>query len=365
MATTAPIFDNTGDRPVFTLPGFTLEEVVDSSSTWAIVGTLDGAHEPVRIRLFQKKEFAFGYLVSNIWDTLFDTPIWTYDPVRDNGLMARLAMAGEYPVIALIGRGRHGMVERVTPLDEILVGKEPTVLERAKLKVWAGESLERGVWLTDAERCALGRNEAANRIAATTETKPIFASVKVPDPERKRIREEKRNLFMMRKEVTAVTATGERRCARLALETEWRILPNRTGVILVDGFGEDGAPGNPLEFFEVVRKKGRNPEKTRVVTLTGYAATEQKQAANATKPVEPPPAVPHRSVLVERKKDRKRGRVFIFDDKEAFNQARAKGLNGGAWCAYKEPEADGSLTVYAVRQGAIDTIGNCRVIQEA
>jgi hypothetical protein len=130
------------------------------------------------------------------------------------------------------------------------------------------------------------------------------------------------------------------------LEGEWPSLSDKTFVVLVDLVGEDGKLGNVIEAFQIIKARGKNPQKgsPSPVTLTKPTLAQTKpdaKKATGVTLVETPDGI---------------FEVQLYETMDDIRQARVQGLNGGTLVAVRSaPKA--KIAVYSVRHDGIDTVG--------
>ena len=332
----------------FDYPGFTLVKTMDNDRHQVEVGTIQDGDNVFTVTVIRSQQHQFlPFAISTVANKA-GQKIWTFQGAKHDGV-GLLAYAGETPVIALTTRGKDPIIERIIPLSSLVNNKPIGLRETIKAKMGAALDLDCRYRLSEdeekVERIDDGRmhaemvlrdREASERRNSARDAEKIRRQEEIRAQEAER--EKRVALIMIREPVTGYTALGDRRYGTPVLETEWQSLPNGTFVILVDAIGEDGKVGTLLESFKIVKQPGKTPKK---------AMTSQLVAAKQEGPTEiPEELLPIGTVLVEMKDDI--FKVSLYSSKELINEAWKAGLNGGAYVAVDDRDANGKLTVFTV-----------------
>lgn len=240
------------------------------------------------------------------------------------------------PVIAFVGRGREGKVERVTTLASLAHElRNNSILENLNLKKAAAAALGREHTFTPEE----------NRVIAFMTERKRQTEAAEAAGERKRREEQKAQrvaLIMARPEISGFTKDGKRRRGRPVTGDEWMSLPNGTFVMMVD------KNGKPVEAFSVIRRPGENPKR-------GFAA-----AVTAEMPViKTAPGLPQkaRSTTIEKGGDFLS--VDVYRAKSDIDALRKAGVNSGTLVGV--PTGD-KITVYRLIKEKVETMGEFKPI---
>ncbi|MBP6868783.1 MAG: hypothetical protein KBC16_01600 [Candidatus Pacebacteria bacterium] len=331
----------------FDFPGFNLVKTQDNDRHQVEVGTIEDGDHVFTVTMIRSQQHQFlPFAISTVADK-DGKKIWTFQGAKHDGV-GLLAYAGDVPVIALITRGKDPIVERVIPLTSLVSNKPVGLRELIKGKMGAAIDLDCRYRLTEDEGKVVKIDEG--RMHAEMVRKDREASERrnsARDAEKIRRQEEARAqeaerekrvaLIMIREIVTGYTALGERRYGTPVLEAEWQSLPNGTFAILVDAIGEDGKVGKLLESFKIVKQAGRQPMKV----MTSQLAARQEGPTEIPEELQPTG-----TVLVEIKDDF--FNVGLYASKDLINRAWKAGLNGGAYVAVDDRDADGKLVVFTV-----------------
>lgn len=322
----------------FNFPGFVWEKNLDTKTHEVEVGTVEEGGNVFDLEMLRNKQFAnLSFMLAKVSSQ--GKKFWDFKSEGFIGI-GLLAKVGEQVVIALIGKGREGRVERVIPLAYLIPNKKADLRHQAALKVGAGVFLGRKVMFSAAEEVV--RKADARRAAEEAEAKR-----KENEKARETARKERLAKILARKEIMGFTATGQRRHGLPIVEGEWQSLEGGTHVVLVERIDEVGKIGKLLEAFQVIKERGRNPQKGFVVPVTPLpqAASEKPTSAAAA-----------RTIVIER--DGKVYEVILFSSMDDIRTARAvAGLNGGVYVAVDQKLPSGKVEVYAVHKDRIDTIG--------
>lgn len=267
--------------------------------------------------------------------------LWQFRDANHTGL-GLLASTTEGAVIALVGSGKKGAVERIVPLQSLVSRVQPDVARMVMMKEEAATFLRRDYVLTAIES-KMFEVLVKRRRAMEAEAKARA------EAERQRVREERVHSILAREPLLETAIGGVRRSGIPVVEREWPMLPDGTRVVLVDDIGENGLVGNPLQAFVVMKVPGREPCKGNVAKLVQYQAA-------ITKSTMPQPL---RSELAER--DGNFHEVRIYRAMDDIRKARASGLNGGTMVAV-EPEAGKVIEVFAVYTDEVRTLGKFTIV---
>ncbi len=341
----------------FEFPGFAATANQDTPTHQVEVGVIEDGGNAFVLHMIRNKEYAFlNFAVAKIFDAK-DEQLWTFQQAQFDGV-GLLAKADDITVIALVGKGKFGQVERVIPLHS-LVGHQPLgIRTRIQLKKAAANFLDRDYILSHTEenidrkdqevaRLAARAAEEAAREAKASQLLQEAAAQEEAKRERERIRLERIQTLLARGKITGYTADGQLRSGFPVTSTEWQSCSNGVHVILVDSIGKDGTPGTMLESFKVVKEPGRNPKKGNLATVTAQKHS-RTDACTITFP-------PIRVTMIEMGDDF--FEVGLYPSMDAIRLARANGLNSGSYVAVLEQDEKKKILVYSVRSDGIDTIG--------
>lgn len=328
----------------FQFPGFRLTAIQDTRTHEVEVGQIEDGDAVFVLHLIRNAMHTkLSFLVSKITDTRGEL-LWNFKGEQFDGA-GLLAKADDDIVVALVGRGKTGKVERIIPLSQLVDNKPIDMRQMMHLKLLAAEFLGREHILSQTEKTLMGADQ--KRKAAEAEEAERLA-----EEARKDARIERLKRILVRGKVTGFTSDGRLLRGIPVLETEWPSLSHGVCVIIVESVDEKtGKVGPIVEAFKVIKERGKNPQK-------GFAA-----AVTATKPVVTATAAtraevprPVRTIVAE--KDGKAFEVQIYPSMEVIRQARAAGLNGGTLVAVDQKSAGGRIQVFALRDNRIDTMGN-------
>ena len=258
-----------------------------------------------------------------------------------NGLGLLVSVDGVI-AIALIGRGRQGVVEDVVLLVDILNNTPSNLLHKGEVKQKVAELLGRKYNFSDVERLVFkrARERERNEVAMQKESERRL---------RERVRAERVAQINARERITVYTIfDGRRRFGLPVVEDEWMSLPHNTHVVLVESYdNESNTVGAPVEAFKVYKPGGgKKPEK-------GFPAPvvwDKSLSAKATAPK------PLGSIVIEFD-DNACYEVAIYASIEDIRQARLAGLNGGAYVTPITHMKDSRYEVFAVHANEISTVG--------
>lgn len=327
----------------FLFPGVTFVAAKDTTTHEVEVIRIEDGGNAFVLELIRKMGNPnFNFLVAAVADSA-GKPLWGFKSTGFTGL-GLLAKAGDETVIALVGSGRDGKVERVIPLVSLISGGPADLVRLANLKREAAKFLGREHQLSPLEaqllKASIERQreeqEAVERVAAEA---------------REAARMERIRKLLARGQVTGYTADGKSRYGLPVLETEWMSCSPGTLVIVVKTIDEKtGAVGEMIEAFKVLKERGKNPTKGYAMPVTAQRPeikTEKQAVASAV--------LPMASTAIE--KDGGVYEVLLFATMDDLRLARAGGLNSGTYAAVKPAQTGGPIEVYAVHADRTDTIG--------
>lgn len=319
------------------LPGFTRVEKADTPTHEVEIGVLvEGGHSFV-LNMLRNKNFPnLAFMIAKA-SAPSGKKLWDFKSEGFDGY-GLLAKVGEETVIALLGKGKEGKVERVIPLTDLVSNKKSDLRRMIALKVAAGTFLSRQVLLTSTEE--LVRKADAKRAAELEEARRQ-AEIEAREAARK----ERIAKIMVRQVLTGFTHDNRRRQGIPVVDGEWQSLGHGTRVILVERIGENGTTSGMLESFQVVKERGKNPQKGFSVPVTALPA-----AALMTKPITRPTT----SVVVELGDEVHE--VHLYDSVAAIREARKSGLNGGTYVGVRT--SDNRVEVHQVFTDKMQTIGH-------
>ena len=328
----------------FLFPGATFVAAKDTATHEVEVMRIEDGDNVFVLELIRKGGNPnFNFLVASITDG-DGKSLWNFKSAGFAGL-GLLAKAGDETVIALVGPGRDGKVERVIPLASLIKGGPVDLARMAHLKRAAAKFLGREHQLSELEgrllKASIERErqerEAADRAAA--EAREAARTVRI-------------RKMLSRGQVTGYTADGKSRYGIPVLETEWASCTPGTFVIVVKTIDEQtGAIGEMVEAFKVMKERGKNPSKGYVMLVTATrpeVRTEKMVAGSA-------PVLPIASTAIETEKGAYE--VLLFATMDDLRRARAAGLNGGTYVAVKSAQPGGQIDVYSVHTDRVDTLG--------
>ncbi len=317
------------EKSRFQFPGFTLTASRDTSTHEVEVGTITDGGVVFVVELIRNARFPnLDFLLAKVTDVKSEV-LWTFKSENFDGAGV-LAKAGDVTVIAIMGRGKNGKVERVTPFGRLTTHQPINLRKQIELKMLAAEFLGRKFNLTATE----------SAIAGVDAQREFEARKAVKEAEREARQVERRDRILgikKRTRLEAYAADGSVRHGYPVVETEWPSMPNGTFVILVDSIDENGKPGKAIECFRVVKERGQNALKANSVLVTSERPA-MTPAAAAPKPV-------GRAVI---EKDGNAFEVILFAKHEDIRKAKAAGLNGGTLVAVRPEVNGGKIEVYEV-----------------
>lgn len=331
----------------FSFPGATLVDTMDTSTHEIEVIEIKKEDGNVFLcDMIRRSGLSFGgdFLVASVKDAKKNV-LWKFADVNHTGL-GLLASTTEGAVIALVGSGKSGSVERVIPLGGLVRHEQSDVARLLQMKQEAAEYLGRDFVLTGVEsRMFSILNERRRAAEASAKARA--------EEEKRRAREERVRVILDRLPLKVRTADNEERSGIPVVEAEWPMLPHGTHVVLVTRIGEDGENGDPVSAFWVRKVAGRNPQREAVVYVGQHRPLDPEVSEQAPKPV--------RSVLAER--DGTFHEVHLYTSMDTIRRARTAGLNGGTLVAVNpEAQTETSIEVFAVRTGEVQTLGKYVIV---
>lgn len=343
----------------FEFPGFAATANKDTPTHQVEVGVIKDGDDVFVLHMIRNKEFAFlNFAVAKIFNA--GKQLWTFQQAQFDGV-GLLAKAAGVTVIALVGKGKYGKVERIIPLQSLVTPKQSGIRELIRLKVAAADFLGREYILSIPEdtvdrkdkevaelalRAAEEETREAAREAAAAEQLRQAAALEDTKKERERLRLERIRTMLARGKVTGFTADGQERFGFPVLATEWQSCSHGVNVILVDSIAEDDTIGNMLEWFKVVKEPGRNPKKG---SLTAVTAVKPESSQTSETKVEPTG-----EAMIQ--KDDDLYPVTLYASMDDIHKARARGLNGGSYVAVDARTKNGKILVLALHK-EIETVG--------
>lgn len=323
-------------EPRFIFPGFACTARQDTPTHEVDVGTIEeGGHTLVLTMIRNNQYPNLNFLVSKV-STAVGAKLWDFQKEQFEGI-GMLAKADDQTVIALRERGMNGKLARIIPLNS-LVGVKTDLRKLVELKRAAALFLGCDYLQTTTEKKLADFDRNQQRLAQE--------AASAADREAKeRAREEFVRMILARGKVVAYTAAGKARTGIPVTESEWPRLSHGVYVVLVSSIDSGGTVGTPIEAFQVVKERGKNPSKGFAVPVTADRPT--------TSPVVTP--VASRDIAVV---DMPEGafEVLIFPAMEEIRAARAAGLNGGTLAGVSLSAE--KMEVYAVHHDRIDTLGH-------
>lgn len=317
--------------------GFTFMRSQDTDKHEVEIGKIEDGGQTFGIKMIRSVNFPDGnFLVSEV-QSVANKPLWKFQDEKYEGL-GLLAKVGDAIVIALVGFGKSGKVERVIPLRNLLNAEQADLRTMIQLKIGAANFLKRDHALTTAESI-VHRIDDERRRAEREATEKAAAEA------REKAREERLKTLLARGQVTCYTADGKKRYGIPVLANEWMSCTPGTFVVLVDSIDESGKIGNVIEAFQVVKERGKNPKK-------GSPAPVTLVQPEVKKPVVVQPirtAVCERESLVYE--------VRLYASQEQILAAQKAGLNSGALVAVDSKDKDGKIAVQAVHRDRIEAKG--------
>ncbi|MDO8548507.1 MAG: hypothetical protein Q7R71_02440 [bacterium] len=342
-------------------PGFDLREVKETATHLVEVGNV--THEGAVFVLEMLRKYGLPEGVPFVIASIENTDgklLWRFKQENFDGAGV-LAMAGSEPLIALIGRGAKGQVERVVPFSK-LVASAPVQLDlrrQVTRKRGAATFLNRGYNLTKAEQAvakiidqgARAAKEIAARVAQRAKdeaTTAGFSAQKAANQAAFEAREsahkERVAKIMSRDMISVQTLSGGKRYGVPAFKSEWQSLPNGTFVVLVESIDKNGKVDGLVEAFQVKKMAGKNPEKEFATSANLISPMEAVQVS----------IEPKKTVVIERQGGYFEVKVFAAMDN--IRAAQKAGLNGGTFVATEKLD-DGKLDVYAVTSSELVSVG--------
>ena len=326
-------------EPRFQFPGFSFREAQDTATHQVEVGTIQDGGVTYLVTMIRNKQFDFlRFGVSQIRDSN-ERDLWLYALGGIDGF-ATLANANSQTVMAIIGKGKYGKLERVIPLSSLTNHTPINIRSLIRLKHAAAAFLGMDYVLTNSEA-------TVDRLDREREAVRKLEAFRAEAAERATARERRVRELLTRGQVTGYTIDGTARHGIPVLESEWMSCSNGTSVVIVESISEDGTIGAPREAFKVVKERGKDPKK-------GFSAfvTAKKPTIDTINQIVRPVG----SVVIE--KDDDALEVHLYSSMEVIREAQKKGLNGGTLVAVKGRDHGGKIQVFAVHHDGIRTLGN-------
>jgi hypothetical protein len=331
------------EEPQFRFPGFVLIEAREDRDYHVEIGTIMRGKTPFVIEVFRHCELQHLSFLLRAVRGQDGQSIWNFKSENYNGI-GLLAMAGDDPVIVLATRGKGSTLERVIPFSSFGSHTKFDVRQMIDVKKKAAAFLSIPYELSGIEKkfieLSARRIHDANREADRKR--------RAEHQKREAERAERVKRILSRDQVSGFTVDGRERYGYPVLKDEWPSLPRGTSVILVDSFDEDTyTPGKPLEAFEIDKRDGQAPAKKFLVNVSSNRPGTVQTAKSMPMTVG--------TALVEM--DGKVFEVKLFASMADIRQARAAGLNGGAFVAVNPVNDASSLEVYEVHEASMTTVG--------
>lgn len=325
-------------QPRFQFPGFALTAAKDTDTHEVEIGTIeDGGRRYVLELVRNKKMSHLPFLISKI--TLDDELVWTFKGSGWAGL-GNLANTDRGPVIALVGAGKGGKVQRVTPLFIFKGGPRADIRVLSDLKRQAAEFLGLNYEASESERLLM-------RALATKKREEEEAQKAAAREQRAAEREERLRVIMARGRAVGYTADGSKRHGLPVLEGEWQGLSNGTFVILVDSI-KDGEVGDYIEAFQVNKANGSHPSKAGTTVVTKELPVHRVAAQSTLIAPVGMTAVEMADGIFE---------VDLYASVDDIRKARQQGLNNGAFVGVK-PLPGKKVQVFAIYKDRQDSVGD-------
>jgi hypothetical protein len=330
-----------------TLPGFAIEANQDTDTHYVEVGMITDGKFDFRATVIRSNKISDDgfFLISKIADEK-NAELWNFKQEHFDGL-GTIAKAGDAYVIALIGKGWKGKVERIVPFSTMKSHQPMDLRQKIELKKLAAEFLNRDFELSEPERLIQARDvvkPTAEQIEKQRElAAQIAAEEAVKKQQREAARAERVRKILAREVITGFTAEQQERYGVPVLSGEWPSLPDKTRVIIVSSYDDETATvGNLIEAFAVMKLPQKNPQKQYCVPVS---AEVSKPAAPVVKP---------KNVVIF--KGEEAYEALLFPTMDDLRAAQRAGLNGGSYATVNKV-VDGKVEVYAVRKDGIKTIG--------
>jgi hypothetical protein len=326
----------------FIFPGFKRTRIEDTSTHEVEIGTIeDGGHIYNLMMIRNAMHKGMNFLVSKIADSR-GTEIWDFKNECFCGVGV-LAQAEEEIVIAFVGKGREGAVERIIPLRSFYASEQPDLYRLISLKRGAARFLNRDHRLSEAENLLVeidSREQQAERSKLAQAARDEEAAA----------RHERICRMLARGKITCYTAQGKIRYGIPVLESEWASITPGLYVVVVDSVDDKtGRIGKPIQAFRVVKQRGKNPEKA-------YAANVTAEPPTSTTNSQIKKVAPIGEAVI-RNGEGHAHLVQVFASMEAIRTARTQGLNSGTYVAANERDPNGKIEVYAAHSDRMDTVG--------
>lgn len=328
-----------------TFPGFVPVRQADTETHEVEIGRITQGDAVFIVHMIRRRKLPFeaDFLVAKVLDASEQVCYWRFQDENFSGVGV-LARADEEIVIALVGKGRAGMVEKIVPFSTIDSSYPMDIRRRIALKREAAEYLGRDFWLTQNESKVAKRDadllKEAHRRAAEEKREA-----------RERARSELRAKIPQRGQVTAYTSDGRKRYGFPVTDHEWPSLSKGTNVVLVEDYDETtGDMGAAREAFQIVKERGKNPKKgDRTAVSWENPVSEDVTSKDVPEPVG--------EAVIETDA----GEVFevaVYATMEDVRTARASGLNSGAHVTAEDKRhPDGRFEVFSVHAEGVDTLG--------
>lgn len=275
--------------------------------------------------------------------------LWSFDPAEKNrGFRLGLPVVlddGDF-VVALIRWDDGGAVSEIRSTEFLIRGQTPDLLTSLRKKQEAAKILGRSFRASPAELQAsrlfsLQRQKAeeTERIAKQDERAQEIAKI--------------RSLVKSRRNISGMTADGEKRFGYPVTEAEWPSLEDGTKVVLVEDYDDEtDRHGQSIEAFIVKRQSGQAAQKFRPGKIIPQKAEE--------KAVTMPMVVSSYITLMN---DRF-VEVKSFLDMESIREAHKAGLNGDSLVtAEDQDKGGGQFTVYRLSsKSGVQSVGQMELM---
>lgn len=329
----------------FTFPGFAPVRQADTSTHEVEVGRITLGDEVFIVHMIRKAGLSFegNFLVAKVFDHAESKRLWEFPKYSFEGL-GLLAQAGNEVVITLVSKGRDGKVEEVFPFSSIATHQPTNLRRKIELKRLAAEYLGKSYNLTNTERAVVKRDSERRREEEQTERERQHEA-------RQQARMELIARITSRGRVEAYTSDGRKRYGLPVVGEEWQSLSGGTYVVLVESYDDTtGDMGNPIEAFEIVKEKGKNPKKGFPAPVTWRQSAENLQAVavNIPQPAE---------VIVIETDDGDAFEVAVYASMDDIRTARERGLNSGSYVAARDRTVGERYEVFSVHAEKVKTLG--------
>jgi hypothetical protein len=287
--------------------------------------------------------FEGNFLVAQVFDRTESNLLWEFPKHSFHGL-GLLAQAGDEVVVALVGKGRDGRIEAVVPFSSIAEQQPVNLRRKIELKRLAAEYLGKGYSLTDTEHKVIKRDSERRREEEQAERERQHEA-------RQQARIELIDRVMGRGRVEAYTSDGRKRYGLPVVGEEWQSLPNGTYVVLVESYNDEtGEMGDPIEAFQIVREKGKNPKKGFPASVTWEQPAESTRAVAAKLPQ------PVGTMVIETEGG-DAFEVAVYATMDDIRKARESGLNIGSYVAARDRKVGERYEVFCGRAKNVETLG--------